>query len=118
VTHLHVAERQHLLPPPRLTDLQAMRPLIALWGGLAVIDVSRLAGLPPSMQVVAIGALVAACSYGGRRLLALGVAVIGWLLLNGFVVHASGQLGFAGIGDVLRAVVLLVVALVATEVRR
>jgi hypothetical protein len=120
VTQLHVPARLHLhpFPHPRLADLWATRPLLALWGGLAVLDVGRVLRAAPLVEVAAIAALVAACSYGVNRLLAVGVAAIGWLLLNGFVVHASGELGFVGLGDVVRAVALLAVALAATAVRR
>ena len=108
----HVAARLHL------PDLQATRPLLALWGGLALIDVGHLVGAAPLVQVAAITALVAGCSYGVGRVVAVCVAGIGWLVVNGFVVHHLGQLGFVGSGDVVRAALLLGVALTAAEVRR
>ena len=83
-----------------------------------MLDVGRLVGAPPLPQVAAITVLVAGCSYGVGRLVAACVAGIGWLLLNGFVAHQLGQLGFVGLGDVVRAVLLLGVALGAAERRR
>ena len=112
MSHPPVTARLHL------ADLRASRPLFALWGGLAVLDVGRLAGASPVVQVASVAVLVAGCSYGVGRVVAGCVAVIGWLLLNGFVAHQLGQLGFVGLGDVVRAVLLLGVALGAAERRR
>jgi len=112
VSEQHVTARLHL------PDLPATRPLLALWGGLAVLDGGRLLGAAPLVEVAAITALVAGCSYGVGRLVAVCVAGIGWLLLNGFVAHQFGQLGFVGLGDVVRAVLLLCVALRVAERRR
>jgi hypothetical protein len=112
VSHPPVTARLHL------SDLRATRPLIALWGGLAALDIGRVAGAPPLPQVAAITLLVAGCSYGAGRLVAACVAGIGWLLLNGFVAHQLGQLGFVGPGDGVRAVLLLGVALGVAEMGR
>jgi hypothetical protein len=101
-----------------LADLPATRPLLALWGGLAVLDVGRLVGAAPTVQVAFMAVVVAACSYGAGHILAVAVAGIGWLLLNGFVAHGWGQLGFTGGGDVVRAAVLLVVAQGVAELGR
>ena len=105
-THLH------------LRELRATRPLIALWGGLFVLDVGRVVGAAPLAQIGAITVLVTGCSYGVGRLVAVCVAGIGWLLLNGFVAHQLGQLGFAGTGDVVRALLLLGAALTVAEQNR
>ena len=102
----------------RLIDLRATRPLLALWGGLAVLDLGRSAGAAPQLQVTAVLALVACCSWGAGKVVATCVAAIGWLLLNGFVVHQWGNLGFAGVGDVVRGALLLVVSLAVAEPRR
>ena len=50
--------------------------------------------------------------------MAAGVAAIGWLVVNGFVVHSLGQLGFVGTSDLLRGLLLLAVALAAAELAR
>ena len=50
--------------------------------------------------------------------MAVSIAGIGWLLLNGFVVHEYGQLGFVGIGDVARAGLLLGVGLTVAGLHR
>ena len=98
-------------------ELQATRLLVALWGGLALLDVLRLMGAAPVVQLTAVVALVAGCSLGVSRAVAVGVAGIGWLLINGFLVHQYGQLGFVGVGDVARAGLLLGVALASAGLR-
>jgi hypothetical protein len=112
VSHPHVPARLQLL------DLQSTRLGIALWGGLALLDLGRSVGAAPLVQVAAVTALVGICSRGVDRVVAACVAGIGWLLLNGFVVHAWGQLGFVGTGDVVRAALVLGAALGVNELAR
>ena len=100
-----------LAAPLELHRLETTRLAVALWGGLAVLDLTGLVGAVPLVQVALITLLVAACSYRVRRSLAVCVAGIGWLLVNGFVVHQLGQLGFTGLGDLGSAVLLVGVAL-------
>ena len=71
------------------------RMFVALWGSLAVVDVAgrALDGLVAGLVVVA---LVALCDVHQRPLAAASIAATGWLVLNGFVLHASGELGFGG----------------------
>ena len=70
------------------------------------------------VEAGAITLLVVGCSLGVTRAVAISVAGIGWLLLNGFVVHQYGQIGFVGVGDVARALLLLGVALTVAGLRR
>ena len=72
------------------------RLFVALWGGLAVVLTSRAVGLTPSQSTAAVVALVGACSLGLRAAAAVAVAVTGWLVVDGFVMHRYGQLGFDG----------------------
>ena len=74
-------------------------------------------GAAPVVQLAATAVLVGGCSLGVSRAVAVSVAGIGWLLLNGFVVHAYGQLGFVD-GDVARAALLLAVGLTVAGLRR
>jgi hypothetical protein len=83
-----------------------------------VLDVGHVVGAPPVVQVGVVAALVAVCSYAATRVIAVCLAGIGWLLVNGFVVHHLGQLGFVGVGDLSRAALLLGVALVAQGMGR
>ena len=107
MTHLHLAA------PLKVHRLEATRLAVALWGGLAVLDLAHLAGAAPLVQFALVALLVAGCSRGVRRPTALCVAGIGWLLVNGFVVHQLGQLGFVGAADLASATLLVAVALAA-----
>src|SRR4051794_14365293 len=69
------------------------RLFVALWGSLALVDVSRLSGsrvLAGALVVV----LVACCGVGQGLPAAAAIAVTGWLVVDGFVQHEYGQLGF------------------------
>lgn len=71
----------------------AGRVFVALWGGLALVDISRPGGglLAGTLVVV----LTAACAVGQTPVPAAAVAVTGWLVIDGFVQHRYGELGFA-----------------------
>ena len=66
---------------------------VALWGGLALVLVCRAIGLAPWLTAAAVVVLVGACSLGQHALRALAVALTGWLVIDGFVVHRYGELG-------------------------
>ena len=71
----------------------AGRLFLALWGGLALVDLSR----PTGSRVVAgalVVILVACCGVGQPVPAAAAIAVTGWLVVDGFVQHEYGQLGF------------------------
>jgi hypothetical protein len=68
------------------------RVFVALWGGLAVVDVSRPAGATVAAALVVV--LAAACGARQSAVGAIAVAVTGWLVINGFVLHQYGELGF------------------------
>jgi hypothetical protein len=78
----------------------------ALWGGLAVIDLTRPAG--GMVAGAAVVMLVAGCGVGLQPMAAAIIAGIGWLLLNGFVQHQYGELGFGSTSWALLALVLVV----------
>jgi hypothetical protein len=94
----------------------AGRVFVTLWGGLAVVDVSRSSGgmLAGTLVVV----LTAACAVGQAPLPAAAVAVTGWLVLDGFVQHRYGELGFAPTSWALLALVLVAVLGVAVRTGR
>ena len=89
------------------------RLFIALWGGLAVVDLTR----PTSRWLagVLIVVLVACCGIGQSIPAACAIAGTGWLVINGFVQHQYGELGFGRTSWWTLAVVLAVV--LAVEVR-
>ena len=94
------------------------RLFVALWGGLAVVDVSRAGQAPPTVQVLLLTTLAGVCSVGQRVGAALAVAGIVWLLTLGFVVNTDqGVLAVTGTADARRLALLVLVALGATTLR-
>jgi hypothetical protein len=89
-----------------LWGLPAARLFLQFWGGLAVLDVAKALGASPLWQGLALATLVAACSLGMRWGVALGLAGVAMLLVNGFVEHDYGQLRFVGLPDLAWMAVL------------
>jgi hypothetical protein len=87
------------------------RLFVALWGGLLIVDVSRPAG--GLLTGVFIVVLVACCGIGQSVRAATAIAGTGWLLINGFVQHQYGELGFNPKSWWILAAVLVVVLGVA-----
>ena len=89
------------------------RLFVMLWGGLALVDLTRPAG-----GIVAGGlvvGLVALCGVGLSVHAAAAVAGTGWLVLNGFVLHQYGELGFGATSWGLLATVLVIGLAVAAR---
>jgi hypothetical protein len=101
-----------------LRDSSSYRLLWTLWGGLAVIDVGQLLGMDAAVLVCAVAVWVAGCCVRADAWTALAAAAVGWLIVDGFVVNGLGTLRFVGLGDVLRAGILLGAALVGTRFGR
>jgi hypothetical protein len=80
-------------------DLAGVRIGAVLWGGLALLDVVTLTPAPSYVAPVAVGVVVAAASARTRTGTALACAVVGWLLVDGFVEHRYGVLGFDPVRD-------------------
>lgn len=99
-------------------DLPSYRVFVIFWGGLAAIDVCQAVDAPPAVQLAVVVALVAGCCRHAAVLTGIAVAGVAWLLVNGFVVNQLGTLHLDGFPDLLRAVLLLGVALTVTGVRR
>ena len=89
-----------------------------LWGGLALVDAGTLAHAPAYAELGAVCLLVVVASIGIGIPAALGVALVGWLVVDGFVVHSLGVLGFDGAPDAARLALLVALAAAATRVRR
>jgi hypothetical protein len=90
------------------------RLFVTLWGGLALVDLTRPAGGGVIAGGLVIG-LVALCGIGLQVHAAAAVAGTGWLVLNGFVLHQYGELGFGATSWGLLAAVLVVVLAVAVR---
>jgi hypothetical protein len=99
-------------------ELGAVRVGVVLWAGLAVLDVAHLTAAPSYAGLGALAILVTVASIGTRRATALCSAVTGWLLVDGFVEHRYGSLGFHPLHDLAVLALLTGLALVATRTRR
>jgi hypothetical protein len=88
---------------------------VVLWGGLAVLDVARIAAAPSYVELGAVGVLVTAASLGTRPATGVVSAVVGWSLVDGFVEHRYGSLGFDVCRDLGVLVLLLSLALIPTR---
>ena len=100
------------------TRLSGVRAGLVLWGGLALVDVGTLAHLPSYVELGAVAVLVAAASLRMRPRVALLLAVVGWLVVDGFVVHRYGVLGWDGAPDAARLALLAGLATAAARARR
>jgi hypothetical protein len=98
--------------------MASVRVGIVLWGGLALVDVARVTAVPSYAVLAAVALLVAASSVGMRTSTALAAALVGWLVVNGFVVHRLGVLGFDGTPDLARLGLMAGLALTAARARR
>jgi hypothetical protein len=115
-------------PVSRATDVEAdslplarfasVRLAAVLWGGLLLVDLGRLAHAPSYLDLALVALLVAAASTRMRAGGALAAAVVGWLLVDGFVTHRYGVLGYDGTPDLARFALLVGVAVLATRVHR
>jgi hypothetical protein len=99
-------------------DLGGLRIGIVLWGGLALVDLGRAVHTPSYAALGAVAVLVTASSVGMPLATAVSSAVVGWLVVNGFVVHSLGVLGFDGTPDVVRLGLLVGLAATASWARR
>src|SRR3954451_8234076 len=93
------------------------RLFVALWGGLALVDVTRPGG-SQLLSGVAVAALAGACGAGQSRSAAAAIATTGWLVIDGFVQHGYGELRFDTASWWILAMVLAVVLTVAGTTRR
>jgi hypothetical protein len=97
-------------------ELGGVRVGTVLWGGLALLDLGRLTAAPSYAELGALAVLVTLSSVGTRTSTGVCAAVVGWLLVDGFVEHAYGVLGLDVLRDaaVLSLYVGLTVAVTAT----
>jgi hypothetical protein len=99
-------------------DLAGFRVGVVLWGGLALLDVGRLAAVPSYAELGAVAVLVTAASVGMRTRIGICAAVVGWLLVDGFVEHRYGVLGYNAVHDTAVLTLLVGLALAATRTTR
>jgi hypothetical protein len=101
-----------------LTTMAGVRLAAVLWGGLLLVDLGRMAHAPSYLDLALVALLVAGASLRMRAGTALAAAAVGWLLVDGFVTHRYGSLGYDGTPDLARLALLAGVAVLATRVHR
>ena len=101
-----------------LAQAPAPRLFLALWGGMAVVDLARAGQAPAIVQVGLLTALAAVCAVGQGTTASLAAAAVVWLVMVGFVVNRAGELALTGPADVVRLAIVSAVALAASAVTR
>jgi hypothetical protein len=101
-----------------LPAFASVRLGLVLWGGLALLDLGRMAHAPSYLDLTLVALLVATACVRMRAGTALAATVVGWLLVDGFVTHRYGSLGYDGTPDLARFALLAVVATIATIATR
>jgi hypothetical protein len=100
------------------SELAGVRVGVVLWGGLGLVDVGRLTAAPSYAELGALAVLVTLASVGMRTRTGMCAAVVGWLLVDGFVEHRYGVLGFDAAHDSAILTLLAGLALLATRAGR
>jgi hypothetical protein len=101
-----------------LADLAGIRVGVVLWGGLALVDVRSATHAPPYAALVAIAVLVTVAAVGMSIATALVEAGVGWLVVDGFVLHSLGVLGLDGMPGLALLGLLVALATTASRARR
>jgi hypothetical protein len=92
---------------PRLPDAFVGIVAFGVTLGVAVAIAAAGKDVRWGTQLAVMAIAVGLVGWWCRPLTSLLVALSGWLMLNGFVVHPDGQLGWAGREDVIRIGVLV-----------
>jgi hypothetical protein len=96
------------------SGLAGVRVGAVLWGGLAIVDVGRVAGATPYVESTLIALLVVAASTGMSTATGLSAATVGWLVVDGFVEHRYGVLGYDARTDTALLLLLAALSLAVT----
>lgn len=85
-------------------------PALAFAGDFVGVTADRAVGLPTVAGVVVVATVTALCSRRVNAVTALGVAVLGWLFVTGFVLNSYGELHVHRLTGVALLVLLLAIA--------
>lgn len=85
-------------------------PALAFAGDFVGVTADRAVGLPTVAGVVVVATVTALCSRRVNAVTALGVAVLGWLFVTGFVLNRYGELHVHRLTGVALLVLLLAIA--------
>jgi len=107
-SHAFAIRRRPVSPEdPRLPDAFVGIVAFGVTLGIGVAIASAGNGVYWGTQLAVMAVAVGVVCWWCRPLMSLVVAGCGWLMLNGLVVHADGQLGWAGRQDAIRIGVLV-----------
>ena len=85
------------------------------WGSLVVVDLATVLAVPSAVAVGGVALVVALGSWRQTTPTLLVAAGMGWLFVNGFLVNHLGQLGWDGLPDLWRLLLLTAVAWTAAH---
>lgn len=85
------------------------------WGSLVVVDLAAVSHAPSALGVGGVAVVVALGSWRQTTWTMVAAASMGWLFVNGFVVNHLGQLGWDGLPDLWRLLLLTAVAWAAAR---
>lgn len=106
--HALAIHRRPLSPTdPRLPDAFVGIVAFGVTLGVAVAIAAAGKGVHWGTELAVMAVGVGLVCWWCRPLTSLFVALCGWLMLNGLVVHVDGQLGWSGHRDVVRIGVLV-----------
>jgi hypothetical protein len=113
----HGSVRHHSLPDP-VRQPAGFNLASAFGVSFLLVAASHVVGLSTFWAVSLIALVVAVCSAGATWPASLGVGVIGWLFVTGFVINSLGELHVTGLSDVSRLLLLVGVAVFSTAASR
>ena len=105
-------------PRPRATQPAGFNLAAAFTTSLLLVAGAHVVELPTYWAVALIAIGVGLCSTGATWRASLGVAVIGWLFVTGFVINRLGELHVTGLPDAWRLLLMVGVAVVSTAASR
>jgi hypothetical protein len=107
--------RQSLSLARSLAHASGGRLFGVFWGSLVVVDLATVLRVPSAVGVAGVLLVVALGSRRQSTPTVLAAAGMGWLFVNGFLVNHLGQLGWHGLPDLWRLLLLVGVAWAAAR---
>lgn len=111
--------RHRPAPTPDLLRAPAGFSLAAgFTGSFLAVTVANVLSLPASAGLLLVAIVVALSSLDATWAATLGVAVLGWLFVTGFLTNQLGELRIASSDDGWRLLLLVAVAMTSAAARR
>jgi hypothetical protein len=113
--HRPLAER----PAARRARLPVGFTLAAAFAGaFVVVTLANVLAVPKGAGVLVVALVVGVCSIDAEWLATVGVVMLGWLFVTGFVINRLGELHITGRADASRLALLVAVATTFTAASR